>query len=247
MTPFYARWFGTFFPDTAPEEPLSTCSNCSMVGCTSKESKDPGPFDPNLKCCTYFPFLPNFSIATLVHDRNAAGMKLLESAPVDGVLTPLGLFPDGNRRFRQSESDDFGRDPKLKCPFLSAGRCQIWNQRPSVCVSYHCLSTQKDIGFQYWWTHEQLGNQLEWILAHEILWRIGFTEEETGAMIEAAQDGQDENDIDACWFEWKGRKAELFDKIREVALTITPEELRSLAGDEGLMLSNDLKELRKSF
>jgi Fe-S-cluster containining protein len=243
MTPFYSRWFGSFFPQT-PNEPLSTCSNCAMVGCTSNASKDPGPFDQNLKCCTYFPFLPGFSIAELLHNKNEAAISMMSSTPEEGVLVPLGLFPDGNRRFRQSESEDFGRDPKLTCPFLKKGACTVWEQRPSVCASYHCFSTAGDRGLQFWWTHEQLGNQLEWILAHEILWRIGFTEDDTNAMIEAAQDGEG---VEETWGEWRNRKPELFAKIRETALTITPDEIRELAGEEGAALSVDLRELAKAF
>ncbi|HVK60576.1 MAG TPA: hypothetical protein VM432_03450 [Bdellovibrionales bacterium] len=243
MTSFYARWFGPFFPE-APKEPLATCSNCAMVGCRSEKSRDPGPFSPDLKCCTYFPYLPNFSIAELLAKKSSTALSLLKSAPQDGVLVPLGLFPIGDRRFRQAESDDFGRDPRLACPFLSEGSCQIWEQRPTVCASYHCFSVQAEKGLEYWWTNEQLGNQLEWVLAHEILWRIGFTDDDTNAMIEAAQDGEG---IEETWGEWRNRKAELFAKMREVALTITPDEIADLAGQEGAEMKERLFELRRSF
>ena len=103
---------------------------------------------------------------------------------------------------------------------------------------------QEETGFEYWWTNEQLGNQLEWTMAHEILWRLGFTEDDTNSMIEAAQDGEG---IEECWGEWRNRKAELFTKIRETALAITPDEIAELAGPEGEELKVRLAELRQSF
>ena len=54
-----------------------------------RDARDVGPFDSQLKCCTYNPFLPNFTVAKLIHGfETPFGMELL--ATVHWVSTREG-------------------------------------------------------------------------------------------------------------------------------------------------------------
>lgn len=143
------------------------------------DARDPGPFDERLKCCTYDPFIPNFSIG-----RIWAELDLSNLLP---KLTPLGLIPTAS-----ASSLNFGRDPNNTCGFLSQGRCTVWSHRPSVCRSYFCVSDEGSEGQVLWREAERLGNQAEWDLAHEVLWEMGFTQDDRG------------------FAEWRGREREFF-------------------------------------
>lgn len=195
-----------YFPELwadLPRETRATCSTCVMARADwPRDARDPGPFDPALKCCTYEPFLPNFSIGRLLiaagedRDRDqSAILRALDRAFERGVVTPLGLLPresrvDGGAGRRAG----FGRDPGRRCAFLSeAATCLIWRDRPSVCRSYFCVSDRGEAGQTQWREAERIGNEAEWTLAHELLWEMGFTQDET-----------------STFAEWRGREREFF-------------------------------------
>lgn len=187
--------------------------------------RDAGPFKAHLKCCTYSPFVPNFSLGKLKSLRGAN-------------LTPLGLFPS---RAQDEARVGFGTDEKQKCDFLSANgaSCTIWDSRPSVCASYFCLSSRGDDGQKFWQKAETLGNMMEWTLAHEILWQMGFTPAETEEMALAGQ-SRDQDRIERSWFEWGDRKAELFARAYEISQGMSAESVRLLLGSEGESLIAEL-------
>ena len=148
-----------------------------------RDARDVGPFSAALKCCTYEPFLPNFSIGRILlmgvaHQSARAMANVLAEAGAQGRMTPLGLMP---RAGSEAVSLEFGRNPMKRCQFLSATTavCTIWRERPSVCRSYFCVSDQGSSGQALWKRAEVLGNEAEWTLAHEVLWEMGFTQDET--------------------------------------------------------------------
>jgi Fe-S-cluster containining protein len=193
-----------------------------------RDARDPGPFDPALKCCTYEPFLPNFSIGRLLmrelevsareagdstdstkgeetdhREKRSAVLIALDRAFARGVVTPLGLLPRESRvDGGAAQAAGFGRDPGRRCAFLSeSATCLIWHDRPSVCRSYFCVSDQGEAGQAKWREAERKGNEAEWTLAHELLWEMGFTQDETSSFAE-----------------WRGREREFFIECAKRAL-----------------------------
>lgn len=137
-------------------------------------ARDPGPFRADLKCCTYIPFLPNFTLGRL--DDGAWERVSASVEKGQAELTPLGLIP-------LVAAENFGQDEAAKCPFLSAdptAHCTIWRDRPTVCRSYFCLSSNQ----AFWQEQEERGNDLEWLTAHELLWSLGFTDDEVRTFAE---------------------------------------------------------------
>ena len=181
-----------------PRETRATCSSCLMASAEwPREARDVGPFESSLKCCTYEPFLPNFSVGRIL----GSGSATLEALIADGRLTPLGLIPqnsNSNSGPNLDSNSNFGRDASKRCAFLQEGRCSIWRDRPSVCRSYFCVSDSGSAGQAQWREAERLGNEAEWTLAHELLWEIGFTPAEVSS---------------GTFAEWRGREKELFIEI----------------------------------
>ena len=182
-----------------PHETRATCSACVMARADwPRDARDTGPFDAQLKCCTYHPFIPNFTLAKLIN--SGLHKSELTEAFGKGRVTPLGLLPPETTTAR---SEDFGRDLNQRCSFLSRdSKCTIWSDRPSVCRAYFCVSNENETGQAKWKAAEAKGNELEWTRAHEILWQMGFTQDE----------------IEANSFaEWTGREQQFFLRLFDVA------------------------------
>jgi Fe-S-cluster containining protein len=233
FTPFYSRWWKELGL-TPLAESKADCVRCTMVHPPHNETtRDPGPFDPKLKCCTYSPYVPNFSVGEILKSEN------YREAFERGLVSPLGLFPP---RAESASRLGFGTDANQRCAFLSreTASCTIWASRPSVCASYFCVSSKGSSGQSFWATSEKFGNLFEWTLAHEILWRLGFNEKETEQMALAAESG-DKAAVDESWFEWRGRELELFRRTLDEALTISAGDIRESMGAEGEALIRELR------
>jgi Fe-S-cluster containining protein len=185
-----------------------------------RDARDLGPFHANLKCCTFEPFLPNFTLGRMLSEGTLIGTHdaRLADAIRKGCLTPLGLLPASDPSSfgtseGTSEKPDFGRNLSARCSFLGErAQCTIWMHRPSVCRSYFCVSDLGPAGQAQWKAAEEKGNELEWRLANEVAWDLGFTQDEI-------ENGE--------WAEWRGREFEFFKKCSERALS----ELFNLSPD----------------
>jgi Fe-S-cluster containining protein len=166
-----------------------------------RDARDSGPFRAELKCCTFEPFLPNFTLGRLLAEGSHG--ETLGKAFLRGRMTPLGLLP------KQTAAPNFGRNHDSKCSFLTErGSCSIWQNRPSVCRSYFCVSDSGNEGQAAWKNAETLGNEAEWSLAHELLWDLGFTQDEI---------------VNENWAEWRERKNELWIETAKRAFDPKPQ------------------------
>lgn len=180
-------------------------------------------FAPDLKCCTHFPYVPNFTLGALLQEKRASPQ--LNRALNEGHATPLGLFssPNYERQKDRLGVEGFGRALELACPFLERGQCAIWEKRPGVCTSYFCQSQTPD----FWKENERRVSLFEWTMAHEILWRMGFTADETRHMEELRADGC----IEKTWYEHRNDPLTLYRRTYELARAVTPGEIRHLMGE----------------
>jgi Fe-S-cluster containining protein len=114
----------------------------------------------------------------------------------------------------------FGQAPELLCPFFDRvkNNCGIWNYRPGVCANYFCRSSLTQ---NTWKNSEASINLVEWTLAHQVLWELGLTKDETDAIAETGE-----------WFEFGADKEAFFRRCYEKALRITPDEVEELLGFE---------------
>lgn len=237
--PSYAPWLTDRLKGSRAES-LATCDNCAMVKPTGL-TRDKGPFLNHLKCCTYFPFLPNFSLGALPQEK-------LQLAQPRGLLLPVGLFPSAEEQNLIDELgiDGFGRRSELLCPFFETKKnhCSIWEQRPGVCNSYFCKSDEGKKGLKFWKDIESYLNHFEWKLACEVFYQMGFTENELaycqGAMSAETEDDERLHFEHAAWGKWFDKKYEFYQKSRELALLISPEKVGQLLEPEFLALEAKL-------
>ncbi|MEZ4871036.1 MAG: hypothetical protein R2827_02080 [Bdellovibrionales bacterium] len=87
-------------------------------------------YSESAKCCTYFPFVPNYRITGLPE-------RVLQELSNQGNFTYMGVHP--NREYRkQFALSPFGQNSSLKCPLFQKNQCSIWTQRPGECQLFFC-------------------------------------------------------------------------------------------------------------
>lgn len=204
-------------------------------------TRDKGPFLNHLKCCTYFPYLPNFSLGALTEE------KMNEALP-QGILLPVGLFPSPGQQnlIEELGAEGFGRKVELLCPFFSAkeNQCSIWAQRPGVCTSYFCKSDLGKSGLSFWGDVEKYLNHFEWKLACEVIFQMGMTENELaycqGAIDTETEEDEQEYFVQAAWGKWANNKFKFYQEANRVALTISPEKIGEILDPEFLDLEKQI-------
>lgn len=245
--PLYEHWLRPRLA-VAVTESLATCDDCAMVR-PAGLTRDPGPFRADLKCCTYFPFVPNFGLgAMLAADAAGAGARFA-AARAQGLFLPTGLHAAAERELLQADAgpDGFGRDPRLLCPFhdRARNRCGVWANRPGVCATYFCKSERGADGLAYWRAAEEYLNHFEWSLANWAAARLGLDDERV-EMCKAAlsiEEAGEERDyfLRAAWGDDHGREAAFYARALEAARAIAPAELAGLLGPRGAELEDALR------
>jgi Fe-S-cluster containining protein len=242
----YSAWLSQRLPGSVGET-LATCDACAMVK-PSGLTRDPGPFKAHLKCCTYFPYVPNFSLGAMLNEKPEVVRVRLQTAEAQGVLLPLGLFASPERQSLLEElgSEGFGKTDELLCPFYdSVGNvCSVWRQRPGVCTTYFCKSDRGASGLEFWSDVESYLNHFEWAMASEVFSRLGFTDDDMEmckATMICDELEEREHFVRAAWGDWIERKEEFFKLCFAQALKITPADVGNLLDDDHLALEESLR------
>jgi hypothetical protein len=139
--------------------PQVDCRNCSMSQATGNDPAE--RFSPTLKCCTYVPTLPNFSVGFLLaddSDSGAAGRQSIRNRISTRIaLTPLGLGVSKPIRLlyqyaTRKNHRGFGRLDTIACPHYlqESGTCGIWRYREATCATWFCKFERGAVGFDFW-------------------------------------------------------------------------------------------------
>jgi hypothetical protein len=151
----------------------ATCGDCAL--CRPPEVRVEEPpylFNTAVKCCTYLPELPNFSVGRILRDGaadNEVGRRTVREriAAGDGV-TPLGLGQTESFRSRyRPDGPGFGRDVSLRCPHyaVESGSCSIWRYRESTCSTWSCKHDRGARGQRFLTTLRELLKEMEYAIA----------------------------------------------------------------------------------
>ncbi len=251
----YARWMGELLQHAIPEEKRSTCSDCAMCRDPGAgRDREPVFFNPQVKCCTAHPVLPNFLVGRILADGQASN-NLGRSSVQGRISAGAGVTPAGLSsspmvlEFHRTRRADFGRSVELRCPHLSdegGGRCSIWQNRNSNCSTFFCKFQRGSAGVSFWrGAMQPLLAAVEKGLARWCILQVGLSPEAlrvlfpphgSGAPIES--DGcNPDGTVDAgvyrmLWGEWYGREEAFY---RECAARVEPlgwKEVEAICGAE---------------
>jgi hypothetical protein len=172
------RWMRELLGETVKPERNATCSNCAMCegGGTGERPMARFRFQPDIKCCTYQPVLPNYKIGGVLAEEGpyAEQARALMRARMQGgrEVNPLWI---GNAAERDgldaSLTGMTGVHSEQRCPHLlntdepGGTTCSIWNHREAVCSTWWCRYDRGFRGLSFWSSLRFLFRSIEYALS----------------------------------------------------------------------------------
>ena len=256
LPPLYATWMDQLLAGPIPAETDATCSDCAMC------STEGGPqtrselfYNPEVKCCTYIPTLPNYLVGRMLGDEDpnfVFGRKTVEERLRAGLaVTPLGLGmpPTFTFLYAQTAGRAFGLSKTLRCPhYLSeeGGRCGIWKHRASVCATWYCKHVRGAVGAKFWASLNQLLSAVEQSLSHWCVYELEIEVEALSLLFPPRSVFKNDHQLDhraldgtvdprmyeLLWGKWLGREAEFYQEATRLVNGLDWKEIVSLGGTE---------------
>lgn len=246
-SPFLSSYMATRFGVVDVTETKASCHNCL---CSREDRGDLPYYRPNLKCCTFQPFLPNYAVGALLKSSSVSdSIKHILRDKINSLqyALPLGIFVPVNYQvaFNHRESEDFGNRSDFLCPYFDKGmnQCGIWHHRGAVCTSYFCASDRGELGLEFW---QRLGDYLhvcEMVLAQDALVSMGLPPEiidgqleyincDTGTTEELASASMGRPLYNYFWKDWNHSPEEFYQLCCDYVAQLTPKDLKNLLSEE---------------
>jgi Fe-S-cluster containining protein len=246
----YRKILPEFFEELLPIETFATCNDCAMC---LKADQDPLPgtdyFKPNVKCCSYYPKLPNYLVGGLLADNNP-GMDEGRKRIRERIRKRLGITPqaaDVLKKYsvliKSGGLKSFGKNISLICPYFASdgGLCSIWKFRDSMCSTYFCKSIAGKQGLKFWNVLHNYLNQVQDILSWYALDALNCDVRAIWEYVNSRQNDElgpedldeippDDETYRHLWGEWFNREEEFYRECYRVVESLSKEEFERHAG-----------------
>jgi hypothetical protein len=247
LPPIYAPLFSEAFDRPALIESRATCDDCAMC---DKGQPSPVPmeyFQPDLKCCTYHPYLPNFLVGAILADpapELEEGRRRIRAkiAGRTGV-TPRWISPPRKYSVLMEASRGngfFGRSKAALCPYFDerdGGRCTVWKYRDNVCSTYFCKYTNGKLGWDFWTSLKDYLGHVEKMLSGHAALAVdpSANDAQVGRGKLTIEDLEDrppsEAEYSGLWGKWIGREEEFFIACHDRVRAMTREEFTKVVDE----------------
>lgn len=241
LHPLYDTWIAQVLPGSIPEEKRATCNNCAMCPPADTPSALAEPsafFNPQVKCCTYLPKLPNFLVGRILADDTPEAQQGLASVIArihKGVaVTPLGLDQDEAFRsvYYRERSAVFGKSLAFRCPHYieEGGLCGIWRHRESTCVTWFCKHERGKVGRRFWQALTYLLREVEHTLARWCVQQLDLSTEARLLLFSPPSQAEDTAAYRARWGRWADREQEFYRASAALVNPLTWEQVCAIGG-----------------
>jgi hypothetical protein len=242
-----------------PIETRATCRDCAMCSRTS-EMRSTVRFREQVKCCSYWPLLPNYKVGAILRDETSAGAD--GRRRVEAMLerswalpTGLGAAPAYRILYEASSAREFGRSELLRCPYMSGengGECSIWSHRNSICATFFCKFVNGVAGRDFWNAFRLLGSLTEQALA---AWcaselgirpssiRISHDQLRQRTLERESLDGYDRGGAPELWQSWHKRRRDFYVACASQVERLTFDDVRRIGGDEFELRLAELRQM----
>ncbi|MBU51169.1 MAG: hypothetical protein CL920_20980 [Deltaproteobacteria bacterium] len=251
----YRQWLPEVFWRPAIPERKATCDSCAMClpegAQLSKEQADrQGFFQPDLKCCTFQPSIPNYLIGGLLSDERplfAEGQRRVK----DYIALRIGVHPQwvrpSNKQLlllQASQQSSFGRSSQLLCPFFQTpqNNCSIWKFRDSDCSFFFCKHEAGEDGRTLWkrmqtwmWTLEtKLSYHLAKSVCPSFSWALeGKKKKVTRLAIHVLEERpMPDDEYSKIWGEWAGKEEAFYRACYDAACALTKQDFDNIMQEE---------------
>jgi hypothetical protein len=232
----YARWASEFLSGAIPAETAATCSDCAMLP-GERESARPAAapfFNPETKCCTYLPVLPNFLVGRMLADvspeftRGRASLEARLSARV--AVSSLGIGRDAayDLLYVTRGRSLFGRARSMRCPHYldeGGGQCGIWRHRAAVCATWFCKYVRGAVGQRFWQALHRLLSAVEGDLSMWCARQLGVDAGADRAGVAADEPRR-------VFGDWSGREREFFQECARLVEALGWRDVERICGPE---------------
>ncbi len=166
-------------------ETKATCFQCVM---TKKKDSPKDWYKPELRCCTYEPFIPNFLVGFALMRGDSSLKDYIRQQIKSAWALPIGIVPhpEYQIRFNTRDENDFGHREDLLCQHLDRSdlSCRVWQIRGSVCSTFFCKSSYGNLGRDFWARLMDYLSLMEMTILEECLSRHGFSPREQNRSLE---------------------------------------------------------------
>lgn len=248
---FYSDLLGADLLQTDVTETKATCEDCLR----SRDHRFSYTYRPTLKCCTFYPFLPNFAVGGILHHQLAGAKIIQEKIRNKEFSLPLGIFPTLKYQYEffHKKETDFGNREDLLCPYFNRQslNCNIWEFRGVVCTTYYCRSDRGQKGLDFWKALSDYLSYIEMALAEECLVQLDFSPRDISDQLhflnrkewtktQSVQEFLSHSDFK---FFWNGytEYEKFYQKCYSHVRNITRKELKKIIGQQGFELGLALR------
>ena len=239
LPPIYKHLFNAFFDRPKVVETRATCDRCAMCDHGDSSPVAMEFFNPETKCCTFWPCLPNYLVGAILADESAEmaeGKRRIN----DAIATRIGVYPSSLNRPRKMSllmlgyEEVFGRTKTLKCPYYDddnpAGSCSIWRHREVICMTYYCKYSGGQRGFEYWTALKSYLAHVQQALAHSAMRAVdpAVADPKFRKNMLTLEDFEDRapkpSAYQAWWGSWVGREEEFYLACHRWVQSLSPKE-----------------------
>lgn len=247
---FYSQILDKNLLQADATETKATCDNCLR----SRDKRFEYLYQAHLKCCTFYPFVPNFAVGGILH-KKLSGASVIERKIQERQFTlPLGAFPTlkFQYEFINREYTDFGNREDLLCPYYNKPEqnCSIWEFRGVVCTTYYCTSNRGKKGQAFWSQLSDFLSYVEMALAEECLVQLDFSPRDISDQLtflnrtewtseETVQEMISPSEFKSYWNGYTDHAA-FYQKCYEHVRNLSRKEFKEILGERGLRLEKEL-------
>ncbi len=253
------------FPDSLLDfeitEKKATCDKCALA---AGRSPDHRSYEEHLKCCTFHPFQPNYSIGQVllstrtpkeIKERIQTKIKNREYVFPIGITAPLPHQFD----FAKRKKNEFGNREDWLCPYFDRKKknCGIWSARNSTCISFHCLSSYGTQGFDFWGELSDYISYVEMALLEEALLQFKFTPIEISEQIRflnpekenrsfQKQEFLSEDFYKSIWKNYFGKEEDFYKECYKKIKSFSKKDFKRILGKQGLEIEKKVMTAKKA-
>lgn len=253
----YANFLKSDILNIKMNETKATCNNCLR----SRDGRFEYLYKPELKCCTFFPFLPNYAVGGIIHKKLSGSKAVKHKISGREFALPIGLYPTLKYQydFQNKSPTDFGVKKNLLCPYFDKenSNCSIWEFRGTVCTTFFCRSDYGKKGLQFWDNLNEYLSYIEMALAEECMVMLDFSPRDISDQLdymnrkeftikEETQKILSESEMKKFWNGYKSAE-DFYLMCYSLVQGLSKKQFNEIIGEKGQHLEKNVLELYKDL
>ncbi len=249
LSPLYAKWMDQLLDKQLESEKLADCLDCPMCKEQNESNNEVEiQFQTVVKCCTYYPALPNYLVGQILEDNSISSEVIdIISLKIDEYsgVTPLGVSTKSSdvEKYKSiSKNRKFGKaDGEVRCPYYvdqKSGLCGIRHYRNSVCSTWFCKHNEGLASLYMWDAIRRLLSHIEESLSNWCLLELEVEEDVLDMLCkkdslvweQLKADTVDLHLHKSAWGKFEGNKLEFYKQCGHIVNKLNWSDIESICG-----------------